>query len=41
MRKLSSAAMGSGCLLAIALSQAIAADQQVGIGASLSLTAKQ
>ncbi len=41
MRKLSSAAMGLACLLAIALSQAIAADQPIRIGASLSLTGKQ
>ncbi len=41
MRKLSSAAMELPCLLAIALSQAIAADQPIRIGASLSSTGKQ
>ena len=41
MRKRSSAAMALACLLAIPLSQAIATDQPIRIGTSLSLTGKQ
>ena len=41
MRKLSPAAVALACLFAIALSQAIAADQPLRIGTSLSLTGKQ